>query len=70
MIMHIHAVTKQKKHDLAKKMNFSIRTAPRYLKILQDLGIARFEGAPKTGGYVLNSDFLIPSAATFTGRPA
>jgi hypothetical protein len=25
---------------------------------LQDLGIAGFEGAPKTGGYVLKDDFL------------
>lgn len=58
MAMLIHAVPKQKKHDLAKKMSISIRTATRYLKILQDLGITRFEGAPKTGGYVLNSDFL------------
>lgn len=58
MVMLIHASPKQKKHDVAKKMNISIRTATRYLKILQNLGIARFEGAPKTGGYVLNSDFL------------
>ncbi len=58
MVMIIHAVPKQKKHDVAKRMNISIRTATRYLKILQDLGITRFEGAPKTGGYVLSSYFL------------
>ena len=27
------------------------------LKRLQDLGIVRFDGAPKTGGYVLNDNF-------------
>jgi len=58
MAMLIHANPKQKKHDLAQKMDVSIRTATRYLRILQDLGIAGFEGAPKTGGYVLKDDFL------------
>lgn len=58
MAMLIHANPKQKKHDLAQKMDVSIRTATRYLRMLQDLGIAGFEGAPKTGGYVLNDDFL------------
>lgn len=58
MAMLIHDVPKQKKHELAQKMDVSIRTATRYLRILQDLGIAGFEGAPKTGGYVLDSDFL------------
>jgi predicted DNA-binding transcriptional regulator YafY len=58
MAMLIHANPNQKKHELAQKMAVSIRTATRYLRMLQDLGIAGFEGAPKTGGYVLNDDFL------------
>jgi predicted DNA-binding transcriptional regulator YafY len=58
LVMIIHASPKQKKHDLADKMGISIRTATRYLRTLEDLGIARFEGAPKTGGYVLTGDFL------------
>jgi ATP-dependent DNA helicase RecG len=58
MAMIIHASPKQKKPDLARTMSISIRTATRYLRILQDLGIAHFEGVPKTGGYVLTSDFM------------
>lgn len=42
-------------NDLAKKIKRSYATTERYLSILRKIGIVTFEGAPKTGGYVLTS---------------
>jgi ATP-dependent DNA helicase RecG len=39
--------------EIAEHINKSISTVERYLKILRDNDLIGFNGAPKTGGYII-----------------
>jgi ATP-dependent DNA helicase RecG len=45
--------TIKRSNEITEKLNKGVSTVERYLKILKDNRIIEFQGAPKTGGYVL-----------------
>jgi len=46
----------EKASELNEKINKSVATTERYLKLLKEQGFIEFIGAPKTGGYYLKSE--------------
>ena len=43
--------------ELASKINVSVSTVNRYLKILKTIGVSELKGARKTGGYLIRNSF-------------
>ncbi|RLL86258.1 hypothetical protein CN13_08650 [Petrotoga sp. HKA.pet.4.5] len=52
-LIEIHARKSITRRDIEKLFNVSTATAERDIAMLKDVNLIRFEGAPKTGKYVL-----------------